>query len=840
MASQIDILEQKFYNDWRNRLISLINPNDYTRNLAASVGEEIRCVTTVLLTNTTSLVAPNNDPSQANFEIFPLTGGVYEIRSDEIEDWNDEDVWIGQQIFVALFATGLPSSSDWTGTVVATIGNRLKVQIGGPIPDPATISAIVIQVTEPFTAVKYTPNLVENEDSFTPRSLVSNNDGGFYAGGVGAENLGVRSTSFVDMIPLGEYNDWRTGKARVRFVEALNNGEQQKFEIEHTFVVTPLFLEGQTPLFDALRPPDYLAGDASLKYVQKIQIRQVLNNPNIATTKIEDELLGSVAWFNESFNGFDNEYEILSVNYKEAITNNSADGLLVNGRTVVTIEVQPKPSAPAYLSNSKFGIYFWYLPPENQYQDTKATDQKQNFIWDTLFGFPNPAFTFNGTGPIKTATMDLNGGVVTITFEVEFDAGEQTKITQGLQDGFNRFALGIQTGADERTDSGDKVTLLADAGTFDLSPDIPGLVTMEDLKIYPHNEDPDTEPGYTNMTSWNEDGLYFTFNLNLNLAKQAQFRSLSFVLVAVNPITGDSFLLNREDININQFSIDGNGVAQIELDSTRGYPLAEDSVFNFLKITTGTYTPGDSQIYEIQVGQKITWQDWIRNLDVPNVFVNAAEPNDNQNLKASNYSGGNGYVIRFGILANVFGVSDLGLSGLTDYLLTSNNLTINDYDKDGNDPPIFSATIQTFRASNMQETFGKVLSGEDTVMKITWVRADAPVTDLNQYWGIHRIEEFNQTGFQIYELSSLLDSAANNFLKPVSGESFLKKEIVGDDLVTTCLIDGTKITPGNTYNLSGRVGSTENPGGNFKTTSPTGNTKTTSGAGSTGKTLSTI
>lgn len=50
----------------------------------------------------------------------------------------------------------------------------------------------------------------------------------------------------------------------------------------------------------------------------------------------------------------------------------------------------------------------------------------------------------------------------------------------------------------------------------------------------------------------------------------------------------------------------------------------------------------------------------------------------------------------------------------------------------------------------------------------------------------------------------------NNLLKPISGD-YLTKTLTAGKLVTTCLIDGTKLTNGVNYDISARMDSPRNP-----------------------------
>ncbi|GAH06882.1 unnamed protein product, partial [marine sediment metagenome] len=127
---------------------------------------------------------------------------------------------------------------------------------------------------------------------------------------------------------LGQYEDWRTGTVKARFSQQVND-YIQKFEIEHEFTILPYYLDGELSNLQNNVIPPLLNGLNSLKYVFNPEFRTVLSNPNTAKSYDFDINLGSTAWFNENFNGFNSEYKVNSITYTEFGTANSADGLLI-------------------------------------------------------------------------------------------------------------------------------------------------------------------------------------------------------------------------------------------------------------------------------------------------------------------------------------------------------------------------------------------------------------------------------------------------------------------------------------------------------------------------------
>jgi hypothetical protein len=67
------------------------------------------------------------------------------------------------------------------------------------------------------------------------------------------------------------------------------------------------------------------------------------------------------------------------------------------------------------------------------------------------------------------------------------------------------------------------------------------------------------------------------------------------------------------------------------------------------------------------------------------------------------------------------------------------------------------------------------------------------------------MEETNQAGYAIAELSSINLPPSGQLLKPKTGFTLLDMQIVGGLVVMECLIDGNVAQPNVNYNLSTRI-----------------------------------
>ena len=806
MGISLRVFNQKFLNQYTNDVDFTANTGDFTNNLAGSVMENIQYSFNVDVSWDSYASAGNE---------WAYTG-VGLIRS--VGSWEADGFRVGD-------SCDLRQSDTYAANITVTSFSSDKLTLYYTLN-----SGVISNVTNGslhglthLTANVYKFGLIGNSENFNVESKVSENDQGYYGSNIGFDTGGgVRDTNFVILQRLGQYKDWQTGSMKIKFVSNPST-YVQRFEIVHEFIITPYYLDGELSNLQNNIIPSLLNGLNSLKYVFSPGFRTVLSNPNTEKFTTVSNNLGSVAWFNENFNGFQNDYEVESITYEEANTLASADGILIGSKTRIKATINR--ISGTFSGAERFGVYVSYLPEQNEYQNTTATDLKENFIYDNAFnnaGLPSSS----GSDFITVTSATINAGKLDVVIELEYSAAQKTFLSNKLQQNAANFIVGIEVG-DSTLPSGnsDRVVLLADVNTYDESADIPDLMDVTKFDIYPHNKQIGVDLGSTNLTAWNEDGVAIEFSFDLDLNKQAYLNSLDFKLIAFNTITEQYFELDSFAYSVASAIVSG-GVQQINESTTRGYILKSGDQFNEIEISVGGNVAG-VQTYNGTFSQKISWQDWIQNLGVDTDFYDASKPNDNLNNKSSNYSLLKDYEIRLSIYANLDGVNQFGVSGNTNYLFNSPLITVFDYEKDSNLIPTWSHEIETFNASNMTNLGGAILSGQDTLFRATWTNSGGAVTSLIDLWGVNRIEETGQLGYAITEMSSINDPAANQLLIPNSGTKLLMYLNAGL-VVMECLIDGGQVSSGVNYNLSTRI-QDDNVVIDGKLTSPSNEIKDTSG-----------
>jgi len=807
MGLDVLVISQKYFNEYYNGVNFTDNLTEYTNNFTGSVmGNQ--------MVNLVIDIGWRSDASLSNK--FTLQGNIITRATG---NWSDDGFSIGDDIEIQGFLPNGNAFGPFGPLVASSItGGTMIISATIPISND-TYELFTIAGLTNLSALVHKFSLVENSDTFSNQNLITGSDSAYYGSSMIEQSsppIGP-NVGWVNFQGLGQNKDWQDGSFRARKIWS-PIWRHERFEIEHRLLI-PFYSEGDNL---ALLPP-YLDGLNSLKYVFESGFRSVINNPNTQKSVAFDSQLGSVGGFNENFNGFNNLYNVDSIIYQDFNTLTSADGLLIGGKTKVTCVVSKVSGS--FTGGERFGAYVSYLPNQNEYQNTVLTDFKENFLYDRALNNQGMS-PVQGNDFLKDCWATIVSGKLVVNFNVEYDLTQKVRLANEIAQRPIKFAIGIQVG-DVNLSAGnsDRVMLLADNGFYDKSADIEDLMDVTKFDIYPHDKQIASSNGYSDITAWNEDGLEIDFSFDIDLNKSALVNTLDFKLLAQNPTTGNIFELDSFNYPI-AGSVISSGVQQFNITTTRGYILNNNDQFNDITINVGANV-GGLQSYNGRFAQKISWQEWIQNIDVNTIFYNSAEPFNNFNDKASNYSALNGYEIKLAISSNIYGTNPFGVSGLTDYLFLSPALNVFDYDKDGLTPEVWSGEIETFSALTSANLGGAILTGQDTLFRTTWTNSNGAVTSLADMWGINRIEESNQLGFDITEMSSINDPDTNQLLIPSNGTK-LDMYLSGGNVVMDCLIDGALVSSGVNYNLSSRINAS-NISPFFKATSPNSIQKDTSG-----------
>jgi len=758
------------------------NPLDFTFNLVGTIGARIQATHEVDI----------SWESTANaFNAFDIDGTVV---TQSTGSFVNDGFYIGDVVdFIQFPAVGAPVTifSGYTITNVTDLEMRFD---GDPPLAPQNYTGAAMYGKTPQTGFQWNFGLIPNDATASYNSLLDGALQQWYADGVGTGPFGGRDTTPVAMQWNGLEESNLTGSCKVNFVGEFGDFlEIQRFRVVHDFII-PFYQDGDVIDPNQLTPPALFAGASTLKYTLKADSMRALSNPNTIKSAVDSENLGSVGWFNERYNGQNNNYFRTTLTYTDTVTAQAISGINAKSTTAVSFRIVNGDSP--FSATTKAVLCVGKLPDPDEYQNLTTTFE-ENFVFDSKLvsqGQPPVSSTIiNNLELLQISPLEIQ-----VDCEITYSAAQQALLGDDKE-----FALWliIQNDALDN-ESADRVPLLIDSDNFLFDNDIPDLFfpNEPDFKIIPHDQT-EANPGYTDYKGWVEDGLLLKCPFFLNTDLTAILEELNVTVSAFNSSTQESFDIQTIPINLSS-GVTVSGVQQFAIDETRGYKLADGDIFNklFLENTGATtYNNGmtvfNVEGYDLTVGIKLNFEDHIPLPEADTIFFDSNEPLDNLNKKTSNYSGLNGYQIQFHVNAVV---SDGSV--LTNYRIQSGNCDIRDYDQPVGD---WTCEIETFDQSS-NNLDGGLSDTENTLVKATYTLASGSLPP--NLWGIIRAYPTSGTIADITELSSLNAPPPNNLLVPVPGESLAKVSTSGNQVFVEAETDVNQLDPDTQYCESTRLG----------------------------------
>ena len=773
------------------------NPTDFSSNLIGSTQERVQATTRVRVIWTARANAGDIFTINAN----TLTRQSGSFIDDGFTIGDTIDI-LEQNVFKA------------TGVVITTITDTVIVFTGAAVPFDFSDEYMVFGKTAKH-GFKFNYGLIENQESPSYLSKIDGTLQEFYADGVGAGPIGSRSTAVIPCLTNNQIKSWQNGSCTVRFVQEDYDNPvatdatyyYQEYEIVHEFDNLPYFRDGEVPLLQTNTPPiDLYASGKSLKYIIQSQHFIVLSNPNGATLASESSQLGSVGWFDENFNNFNNNYSIGGVSYTDVSTAAAVSELNAGEQTEVEITIDSV--SPVFAANSKFVLNVSYLPEITDYQpDTSGTLPRnpgdytvaQNFLLDRQLQECGVAATGAGILTDVEGTF-ISANQIVVKGKVGYNGSQQTQ----LSDDKYYLVSVIVEDVSLTNETSDRVNLIADVQQYELDADISGLMVTDNskFKILSHDQII-SSTGTTDYKGWVEDTFMVSFPFFLNKSQGAVINTISANLVAYNQTTGNHFVIQPYTFNITGTQI-VNGAQQFNVLDERGYQLEANSIFNNADIVVRgdtTIGPDDFREYTMNIGVRANFEDQIPLPTADPNFTNVNDPNNGLNKLSSNYSAVLGYELKLFIDAQVE-----ALGAVTSYRFMTPDLDIKEWERSNVEPAPWACVITT-EDQNGNDLSGGISDTENTKVTATFTNTlgPAPVTGM---WAYIHLYERTGTIFSQSELSSVQNSAANNRLTPLPAQTFAlitSTGPVGSDVTVECEIDYAKIDPTKGYYLEGRL-----------------------------------
>jgi hypothetical protein len=694
MGSTTRIVDQKFFSEYSNGSTFSLNLSEFATHLKGGIGEKLKAEFTVQIEWFSEL-----KDYDLLYDNVALTLRVVKAGVDFVGDGFS----VGDSVKLSIESNTVNANVE--GTVTSLKSGEITLDsisvISGTLPNGWSLG--VSPQVEDFltgltdmTALKYKFGIIENDESFNTLSKLTSTDQIFLIDNI---DHGVPLT-YSTGVSFGNNKAWVTGTVSAAFSQLVADSDHvrpqdttQEFIIKHEFVINPMYRDGEIDSLTGadIPPEDIFDGDKSLKYVFESEFRDVLNNPNTSKIARYETQRGSVGYLDESFNGYANNYSISDLVYVNITDAVSVNKLQVDKVTSVDFTITSANSS--FLNTTPVVVGHMAVLDSTEYGNS-TLDYNELWANETIRNTDGGGLV-SGT-IIKSFDVVLqSASEIDVSLEIDLPSSYQKRLSDGQY-----YVLYVTVADDTDTDNSDKAQLRVDVNTYEKSPDIAGLFDVDTFEHYPHPYvlDKGVTTGFTGGKAFVQDGqlAYARFKVldtylgpDLDLSEDVTLESLRVKVVAFDTVNNTWFDLRSLNVDLSNQVVSGN-IQNIELDSTRGYILKDTDQFNFLKLTTDT-NDGTWQYYDLEVGYKFPWQDWLELTGADTVFYDKTKENNGLNQNSSEYSGVNNYVIKVLIDANV---ETTGVT--TQYVKGSGDFTIYDRETDDQIPDAYSCTINTY------------------------------------------------------------------------------------------------------------------------------------------------
>ena len=710
-----------------------------------------------------------------------------------------------------------------TGTGVVTVLTPTTMRVGSitgtfpvsgtyPFNDGTTVNPIFsIESTDNVQGVVLNYNLIPNSDvtSASLNSLIDGTTPRFEVGG-------LNPTDTVTVLPMTTFG-FNSGHS-IFGASIVGNGKVgavQKFTISVEFQIIPLF--DNLSNFQNSVAPSFLFDNESLTDVFQLTFLPQLNNPNvfIQTDSTATALNGNVGWFDENFNGNTSNYSVVGVNYTRTNGTN-VSSVSKDEPTNFTITVNQTGAT----ATSKYKLSFFTIPLDLELiQDNNKTNY-QNLILNDLnqtidqstAGFVYGGFQ-NGSGAgmgIQFVSITQSGSTVSINGQFQPNSAFSNYFDT-INDSNWNYGVALSL-ADESlaTNISDRTTLLCEFNQLGKTPIsfVTGDVSIEFLSHAQTSEN----AGSTTYSGTVEDEILSESLMFLDTAKNETIDSISFLIEGFDTINGSTFECEKYSIDTTGFPIDGDLVQQISIDTTRGFQMANGVDKNLIQVIRDqTLDTGTKKAYYLRYAIRPRWEYWIENSNVPNDLVDGTKTFDGKNQNWARLDSFlNQWELRFSV--------ETVLNSRSQVLNTRNSSNI--YIRTFEESTVWDGSINHYNETKTVNLYtglnsdgirtNAILPTEKTLVEADFDLEDVAgdVGSISAYYGVIRIEVYQQGGIKGIEmLSSVLDNK-NDILKPVSGSAKCKIEkISATKIRLSALIDNNFLNiSGGNYKTSARIG----------------------------------
>jgi len=549
------------------------------------------------------------------------------------------------------------------------------------------------------------------------------------------------------------------------------------------------------------------------------------NNPN---TRIESKIsdtkrLGNTGWFNENFNGLEDNFEISDVQYFDNATGTPTNAISYGSETKVVATIKGVQNIAAGLTKCSYG-FSWLTNDEEAYKNNEFPFHK-NMRMNTALGVGSGAFvvssfidssTYSGYDPDNGERMDVreirfSQSGTDIIFEAVFSPTTAFKNFIDAQSEENRKYILWVSIADRTlvTNFTDRVSKLVDYSTMELFVPPLGEYSPMQIDFYEHPQDGGSVSENCSNDMIVEDDILAKIRFKVDISQPIP-EAIQFNIESKNSITGEKVEFQKVKVNLTGYANDSAGVPQWNYNDVRGFKLENGNNKNWVKVQREPSLDSGSEYgYVAYFGFKIRWEDWILKNPMPSAFFDLAELNNGFNNDWYHALITAGWEFLFTVYLDVTIDGQIGryvnekLFVFKDYFSNAGITAEWKFYRDS-DNTLISAGIDPDTGLPL----GVLIAGEQVRVETIFTRTSGAWAGLTGVYGVSCLEVYHGSGqFDFRQLSSIWGSEPDNPLIPLVGETKLKLTLISPtELKMECLVEPSLLQDATKFKHSARIG----------------------------------
>ena len=739
-------------------------------------------------------------------------------------DYQNRVPAVGSQIFIDRIEDNKAYIVDATGTPITTFGSSYSNILPTQRSDFSLIDVIVYTQKRP-QGVKFTYGHLDN-DNVTSNNLSSFIDGTFTQFlREDTDTLAINTK--VSMNAIGNQSGMSIAFCNIKYLGSRNYNIEHIYEIEVVYMLSPFFEDVST--FENNTPPAVVFDANCITDNFEVIGYPVYNNPNI---EIKNELsntdkLGNTGWFDENYNGLDNDFVISSITYQN-----------LAGDTVTQLDYANPIKVTAVIDGvknisgqTKCAYGFAWIPIEESiykqneypfYKNVKMNTGGDVATFQDVFNVSNALdVTVRNGYSIDSAQMNVqnvrfsNSAADQITFEAEFqpNAAFTSQFTD-LDITERNYILWISVADQtELVNKSNRVSLLLDYSQLDTFIAPVGAYDGMTIDFLNHTQDENSVANVCGDDYRIEDEILARVKFQIDTATGTDIpipTALTYGIIVERNSDGLTYELDNYRIDLTQYP----DPTQYNFSASKGFKLIAGNDKNFIKVD---YYPALDSGTKLGVqglyGFKIRWEDWLKRINVPaeieQDFYDNTKLNNGINNDWFQWLSNSGYSMYFVVYV------DATLNNVSVRYKNTKPLDFVDYNDNSN----VNVTFTYIRESDGSilnggtdpvtgTPLGVILDNELIRLRIDYEKIVGNWGALANIYAISSVEVDGGAGQLEYrQLSSIIGSEGDNPLLPIPAATFLDLSLPAANILRAeCLIDSNLLIDATRYKITGREG----------------------------------